>query len=149
MKTIAEYKEQMAELKATIFRFEAEFNANVAPLIEGLLTNHFFIYPADNLIVASVKTREQFAKLRPLVTGVWKKEVVVYSQPIVTYRAIADCGINLVVEVNELPPSCQLVEVVENVPAVKAQPATQKIVRKVICKDSSKVTKEEAKELAL
>ena len=149
MKTIAQYKEQILETKAKVFEFEINFNTHIAPLIEGLLTNHFYIYPADNLIVASVPTREQFAKLRPLVTGIWKKEVFVYSQPIVTYRATADCGIQVVVEVNELPPSCQLVEVVENVPAVKAQPATQKIVRKVICKDSSKVTKEEAKELAL
>ncbi len=149
MKTIAEFNEQIQQVKAKVLDFESKFNTLVAPLLDGLLTNHFFIYPADNLIVASVKTREQFAKLRPLVTGVWKKEVVVYSQPIATYRATADCGIRLVVEVNELPPSCQLVEVVENVPAVKAQAATQIIVRKVVCKDSSKVTAKEAKELAL
>jgi hypothetical protein len=148
MKTIAEFNEQIQQTKSKVLDFESKFTL-VTPLLDGLLTNHFFIYPADNLIVASVKTREEFAKLRPLVTGVWKKEVSVYSKPIVTYRATADCGIQVVVEVDELPPSCQLVEVVENVPAVKAQPATQKIVRKVICKDSSKVTAEEAKELAL
>ena len=60
MKTIAEYKQQILETKAKVFEFEINFNTHIAPLLDGLLTNHFFIYPADNLIVTSVKTREQF-----------------------------------------------------------------------------------------
>ena len=150
MHTIEKYQKQIEKSKASVAKFELEFNAHIAPIIlGGLVANYLYIYPEESQILASVATREEFAKLRHLVTGVWQKEVRVYSEPVATYRATADCGIRLVVEVNELPPSCKVVEEVEDVPAVKAQPATQKIVRRIVCKDSSKVTKEEAKELAL
>jgi len=149
MRTIAEYKSQIAETRRKVELFDINFDKHIAPLVEGLECNFFYIYPESNQIIASVKTREQFAKIRPLVKGVWEKEVRVYSEPVVRYKALAECGILLIIEVDELPPSCKLVEEVVAVPAVSAQPATQMIVRKVICKDSSKVTKEEAKELSL
>ena len=149
MKTIEKYQKQIEKAKASVAKFELEFNAHIVPILGGLVANYLYIYPVENQILASVATREEFAKLRHLVTGVWQKEVRVYSEPVATYRATADCGIRLVVEVGEMPPSCKVIEVVEDVPAIKAQPATQKIVRRIVCKDSSKVTKEEAKELAL
>jgi hypothetical protein len=149
MHTIEKYQKQIEKAKASVAKFELDFNAHIVPILGGLVANYLYIYPEESQILASVATREEFAKLRHLVTGIWQKEVRVYSEPVATYRATADCGIRLVVEVNELPPSCKVVEEVENVPAIKAQPATQKIVRRIVCKDSSKVTKEEAKELAL
>lgn len=151
MHTIEKYQKQIEEAKASVAKFELDFNAHIVPILGGLVANYLYIYPEESHLLASVATREEFAKLRHLVTGIWQKEVRVYSysEPVATYRATADCGIRLVIEVNELPPSCKVVEEVEDVPAIKAQPATQKIVRKVICKDSSKVTKEQAKELAL
>lgn len=149
MKTISEYKFQIAETKKKVEQFEINFDKHIAPLVEGLRCNFFYIYPESNQIIASFKTREEFAKIRHLVKGVWEKEVRVYSEPVARYKAVAECGILLIVEVNELPPSCRIVEEVVAVPAVLAQPITQMIVRKVVCRDSSKVTSEQAKELSL
>jgi hypothetical protein len=149
MKTIAEYKFQIAETKKKVEQFDLNFDRHISPLVEGMNCNFFYIYPESNQIIASFKTREEFAKIRPLVKGVWEKEVRVYSEPVVRYKAVAECGILLIIEVNELPPSCKMVEEVVVVPAVLAKPVTQMIVRKVVCRDSSKTTSEQAKELSL
>ena len=150
MKTIAEYKFQIAETKKKVEQFDLNFDKHIAPIVEGLKCNFFYIYPESNQIIASFKTRKEFAKIRHLVKGVWEKEVRVYSEePVARYKAVAECGILLIAEVNELPPSCKLVEEVVAVPAVLAQPITQMIVRKVVCRDSSKVTSDQAKELSL
>jgi hypothetical protein len=151
MRTIAEYKQQIANIKKKVEQFDLDFDKHIAPLVDGLKCSFFYIYPESNQIIASFKTREEFAKIRHLVKGVWEKEVraELYSEPVVRYKAVAECGILLIVEVNELPPSCKLVEEVVAVPAVSAQPATQMIVRKVVCRDSSKVTSDQAKEFSL
>ena len=97
--------------------------------IDGL--NFVFFY-ADGKVICGVKTRNDFAPIRALHKGVWKKRVE--SPDLVEYKAEID-GITFYVKVSELPPSCHIVEEIVDVPAVEAHKAVS---RRVVCTGGTK-----------
>lgn len=82
-------------------------------------------------VIVNVKTRDDFAHIRALYAGVWKKCIreEAEGEVAVDYTALVS-GVLIVANVSELPPSCKIVE--EEVPECVV-PAHIK--RRVVCNE--------------
>lgn len=101
------------------------FLASVLPSIEF---DWIYTYPNENKIICRVQKRADFAPLRTLRRGVWKKRIGEEDgSTVVQYSGQLDCGTLVLCYVCELPPSCRIEETPVEVPA------HTRIDRKVIC----------------
>lgn len=100
-----------------------------------------YFYHADAKIICGIETREDWAKVRALHIGKWDKtDATDYQEEKANleYSAFVD-GIHINVRVNELPPSCRVVEEIKDVPASRIT------IRRLVCDDPSKEHAEKGK----
>jgi len=93
-----------------------------------------YFYPSEpsHHLIINLTTREAFAPLRALRPR-WEKSYAVYGERgVVTYRCDTPEEFSIVCEVGELPPSCQLVETIIEVPATEARTEVR---RKIKCNE--------------
>lgn len=93
-----------------------------------------YFYPGDAKIICGIETRDDWAKVRGLHIGKWAKtDATDYQEEKANleYSAFVN-GIHINVRVNELPPSCRVVEEVKDVPA------TRITIRRLVCDDPTK-----------
>ena len=126
-KEIVRYRESL-----TLFESELDSLQELFESVPDLLYAYF--YPHEAKIIAAVRTRAAFAPIRALHTGKWDKAVSHMDEGF-RYSAISDKGINLIIYVSELPPSCKIIE--EQVP-VPACEAGFKTVRRIVCPATKK-----------
>lgn len=134
---ITELTELCDEAEAKIKLSRAAF-PRIMEIERTINAHYFYYYPEQAKIIARVPARTDFAPLRALHTGKWDKDIN-DDEGVTTacYRAYSDDGVEMVVRVCELPPSCKIVREEIEVPAREAH---TKIVEKVICDG---VTREE------
>lgn len=104
----------------------------LVPILNALPSLRFcYYYPASASIIMSVETREDLGTVRALHKGVWNKN----SPPSnddpaenVRYEATV-MGVLIDIRVSELPPSCQVVETEEIIPAHTVK------IRRLVCNE--------------